>query len=62
MPAHNNYGVTLLLQGRADEAAAQFRTALKLDPRNVDALVNLALAQRDGRQPERAKETLLRRA
>jgi tetratricopeptide (TPR) repeat protein len=40
-------------------AAAQFRTALQLDPRNVDALVNLALAQRDGRQLEVAKETLL---
>jgi tetratricopeptide (TPR) repeat protein len=39
-------------------AAARFRTALQLDPGDVDALVSLALAQRDGRQLEAAKETL----
>ena len=58
--SHNNYGVTLLMQGKADEAAAQFRSALAIDPRNVDALVNLALTERDQNEPDMAKETLLR--
>ena len=57
--ARNNYGVTLLMQGRPDEAAAEFRAVLAIDSRHIDALVNLALAQRVN-QPEVAKETLLR--
>ena len=58
--ARNNLGVTLLNQGRIDAAAAEFRSVLAEEPRNVDALVNLALAEKAGAQPERAKETLLR--
>jgi Tfp pilus assembly protein PilF len=44
---------------KPDEAAAEFRSVLAIDSRNVDALVNLALAQRNQNQPDVAKETLL---
>jgi hypothetical protein len=57
---YNNYGVTLLRQGNTDGASAEFRTVLTLEPRSVDALVNLALAQKTAGQADLAKETLLR--
>jgi Flp pilus assembly protein TadD len=41
---HNNLGYNLLLQGRADEASAEFRRALEIDPRNALARSNLASA------------------
>jgi Flp pilus assembly protein TadD len=41
---HNNLGYNLLLQGRRDEASAQFRRALEIDPANALAGSNLALA------------------
>ena len=45
--AHNNLGVTLLELGpRPTRPPAEFRAVLAIDPRNVDAMVNLALAQR----------------
>jgi len=40
--------------------AAEFQTAVWLDPRNLDALVNLSLVQRKAGQLDIAKETLLR--
>ena len=57
---HNNYGVTLLMLGRIDESAAEFQTALSIDPRHLDALINLSLAQRQCGQLDTAKETLFR--
>ena len=39
---HNNYGVILLRLGRDREAAAQFEASLGADPRQPNALVNLA--------------------
>ena len=50
--AHNNLGVAYLSQGRNDAAASEFRTALGIDPRNVESLVNLSLAEK-GREPRR---------
>ena len=58
--ARNNYGVTLLMQGRVDEATAQFRTILGADAADLDALVNLAIALRTAGQVEMAKETLVK--
>jgi Tfp pilus assembly protein PilF len=40
----NNLGQNLLLQGRADEAAREFRSALALEPRNQLARNNLGVA------------------
>jgi len=42
--AHNNLGIALLLQGKRDEAAAQFERALEIDPDDANALVNVANA------------------
>src|SRR6202140_825886 len=42
--AHGEYGIFLQRQGRAAEAIAQFRAALKLDPQSPYAAHNLALA------------------
>ena len=55
----NNLGVTLLEQNRPDEALIQFKAALALSPRSVDATVNLALAQRATGQRALARTTLL---
>jgi len=41
---HNNLGYCLLRQGKNDEAAAEFRAALRLHPHSVIAENNLALA------------------
>lgn len=41
---HNNLGYNLLLQGRADQAAAEFRRALELNPRSEIARNNLGVA------------------
>ncbi|MBS1873117.1 MAG: tetratricopeptide repeat protein [Acidobacteria bacterium] len=41
---HNNLGYNLLLQGRATDAAAEFRRALALDPRSEIARNNLGVA------------------
>jgi tetratricopeptide (TPR) repeat protein len=40
----NNLGYNLLMQGRHEEASAQFREALRLDPASVVARNNLGLA------------------
>jgi len=45
--------------GRTDEAVAEFQSALKLEPANLDARVNLALAERSSGRLDAAKETLL---
>jgi Flp pilus assembly protein TadD len=42
--AHNNLGIALLLQGKRDEAAAQFERALEINPDDANALVNVANA------------------
>jgi Flp pilus assembly protein TadD len=49
--AHNNLGVALLEQGNVDAAVAEFRSVLANEPRNVDALVNLALAEKAAGRP-----------
>jgi Tfp pilus assembly protein PilF len=54
--AHNNNGVTLLRRG----PATAFQTAIALDPRNADAIVNLALAQAAAGQGAQARATLVR--
>jgi Flp pilus assembly protein TadD len=41
---HNNLGYCLLRQGRKEEAAGEFRAALKLHPRSVIAENNLGMA------------------
>ena len=38
----NNYGVILQRLGRTREAAAEFEASLRVDARQVNALVNLA--------------------
>lgn len=58
--AHSNLGVTFMQQGKLDLATAEFELALALDARDSDAMVNLALAQRAGRQQALARTTLLR--
>jgi len=40
--AHNNYGVILLRLGKADQAASEFETSLRLNPKQPGPLVNLA--------------------
>ena len=59
--AHNNLGVALMRVGPLDGAAAEFRVALAADPRNVESLVNLALAQKAAGRAADARD-LLRRA
>ena len=44
--AHNNLGIALASLGRTDEAVAQFRQALAIEPAFQDARRNLALATR----------------
>lgn len=41
---HNNLGYNLLMQNKRDEAASEFRIALKLNPKSVVARNNLASA------------------
>jgi len=43
---HNDYGVTLARLGRTDEAAAEFREALRLRPDHPDARANLEKIKR----------------
>jgi Tfp pilus assembly protein PilF len=58
--ARNNLGVALLEQGKVDAAAAHFRSVLEMQPRNLDAMINLALAEKAAGRLERGKESLLR--
>ena len=39
---HNNLAVALIHAGRAEEAIEQLQIAVSINPRNVDALFNLA--------------------
>ena len=51
--AHNNFGVDLARQGRLDEAMAQYRSALEINPGYPEANVNLAgLLSRRGKDQE----------
>ncbi|KXF75035.1 pilus assembly protein TadD [Paramesorhizobium deserti] len=43
--AYNKLGTALVLAGRSDEAKAAFRKAVTLEPGNLDAQTNLALAE-----------------
>jgi len=56
--AHNNYGNFLLGQGRAQDAIAEFKAALRIEPNNSEAHDNLgnALAQAPDRLPEAIAE------
>lgn len=58
---HNNLGYNLLLQGRAKEAADEFRAALILEPHSRLANDNLGLALlAEWKTDEQPKEALLR--
>ena len=58
---HNNLGRIHLRNGALDEAAVEFRKALRLDPNNAEALLNLATIQgARGRNSE--AELLIKRA
>lgn len=59
--AHLNLGLLDARQGRPDEARAHYETALRLDPKFVPALVNLADLFRTGGEGA-ADEKLLQRA
>ena len=60
MIAHVNLSATFYKLERFDAASAQAREALTLDPRNGDALVNLALAQKASGQQGDAQGSLRR--
>jgi tetratricopeptide (TPR) repeat protein len=55
---HNAYGIALQQQGRFEESLTQFRIALDLDPKYIDAAHNLALALLAGGLPKDALEIL----
>lgn len=57
--ARLNLGVALMRQNKRADAAAEFRAILAQEPRNADALVNLALVEQAA-APESARELLLR--
>ena len=54
---HNNLGYNLLRQGRAEEAAAEFRLALEIAPRSEVARNNLGLALASS--PRKARDEAL---
>ena len=58
--AHNNLGLCLAAQGQLPEAIASYREALKLNPRYVEALINLGNALRE--QGERGEALAALRA
>jgi Flp pilus assembly protein TadD len=51
---HSNYGFALQQSGRMDDAIAEYRAALRLDPKLVSAWINLgtALAASPKTRPE----------
>jgi Flp pilus assembly protein TadD len=55
---HNNLGYCLLKQGKRDEAAVEFRAALKINTQSVTARDNLGLAL-VGRDTGDSKEAVL---
>jgi Tfp pilus assembly protein PilF len=61
---HNNYGVILLRSGRTREAASQLEASLALDPKQPNALVNLAQIRFSGGTADdlRSAQELLSRA
>ena len=52
----NAWGIALSDAGRANDAEAAFRRALALDPKNVDAYVNLGIVRLRGNDPRGARE------
>jgi tetratricopeptide (TPR) repeat protein len=52
--------VTLLGAGKVDAAIAEFRYLQRDDPKNVEALVNLAIALQAADHIDEAKDTLIR--
>jgi tetratricopeptide (TPR) repeat protein len=55
--ARSNLGVQLARQGRFDEAIAEYKKALALDPENASIELNLGLAYyKSGRIPEAARD------
>lgn len=56
--ALTEYGVCLHAVDRDSDSVAVFRKVLALDPANHEARYNLALAQRNAREPDEALETL----
>ncbi len=57
---HTNLGRTLMLQGRTEEAIAEFQTALRYEPRHAKAVNNLGLALALQGKPNDALELFTR--
>jgi tetratricopeptide (TPR) repeat protein len=57
-PAHNLLGTALSDLGKPDEATAEIREAIRLDPNNAEARCNLGLILLDGRRYAEALEEL----
>lgn len=49
-----DYGTCLFYQNRAKEAVAQYEAALKVDPKHINARINLGMAFQALGQPEKA--------
>jgi Flp pilus assembly protein TadD len=54
---HHNLGVVPRDAGRLAESAAPYHEAIRLDPRHVDANVNLAVVLTELQRPEEALAT-----
>ena len=57
---HNFRGIALVQLGRASEAAGEYETAIRLDPKMADAYRNLGFLDWNGRQLEAARQNLER--
>lgn len=57
---HNFRGIALVQLGRASEAAGEYETAIRLDPKMADAYRNLGFLDWNGRQLEAARQHLQR--
>jgi Flp pilus assembly protein TadD len=56
--AHNNLGNVRLAQGRPADAITEFAAVVRLEPKSVDALVNLAQAYAMAGDFDRAQDTI----
>src|SRR5262249_42302722 len=52
---HNHLGIAYSASGLIKEGIAEFKRALEINPRFVDALLNLAITLRDNGQTQEAK-------
>ena len=59
---HNNLGIALMGQGKIDEAIAEFRTAVQLEPESAKSHRNLADALASARQYDEAIDQFRRAA